>query len=500
MEELLPTIVDSIINKTFVLVLGPDIYIKEVDGKAIQRNEYFQSIEKEIESCIYFPNEGVFDFKDDDEYKIKNRVKDFYTNGGDANILELIASLRIPLIINASPDNSLESFCLSNGLEIKHSYFGDIKLIHPELNFENPLIYNVLGDAKNRQDLILDFHSLFEHIQKIIQKNAFPDSIGKFLFDASCFLFIGFKFESWAYQLISHTLLNYIPSNMPSTTKKRLPVSSTSLNKNFLQQIKKDRESNKIKSTNIDKDYHCNIIMASAVSMKFSDSTPAQLLSGIVNSLLVENIYFIRDVTNQEKYSAYLSYKHFENTIDEDLKKMGSLTRQFVELFQAKTQNDPHLKFIVDKDELHYGQSIDSFMTRIGKGKTVIIIISDNYLKSKYCMTEMIRIFKYNNEDKRAFAIVIVDNISKAESYEKFWKEKAIELVTEDKSNMLDINSALEFSNEFKFLYKKLEDIKYLPIKLSDIETIVENEYRLTTSSQQAIDKFTEDIIYKLKE
>jgi hypothetical protein len=323
------------------------------------------------------------------------------------------------------------------------------------------------------------------------------------LSNANCFIFLGFKFNSWIFQLLSYKILNH--KNDSVLEEDRLRLSYIGLNKDKINEIELEKLNNTIKSTTINNENIINIVMASSVGMEFTDITPAQLIYEIINGLkAIESKSagkrLTRDVTNQEKYSAYLSYKHFENPINEDLKKMGSLTKQFVELFRAKTQNDPHLKFIVDTDELHYGQSIDSFMTRIGKGKTVILIISDNYLKSKYCMTEMIRIFKYNNEDKRAFAIVIEDNISNVESYEKFWKDTAIELVTKDKSNILEINSALEFSNEFKSLFKKLYDIKYLPVKLSDFETIEKREHVLKTAIQEALGEFTRDIINKLKE
>lgn len=34
-------------------------------------------------------------------------LQNFYKDGGDANLLELISSIRFPLIINASPDRAL---------------------------------------------------------------------------------------------------------------------------------------------------------------------------------------------------------------------------------------------------------------------------------------------------------------------------------------------------------------------------------------------------------
>ena len=50
-------------------------------------------------------------------------------------------------------------------------------------------------------------------------------------------------------------------------------------------------------------------------------------------------------------------------------------------------------------------------MTRIGKGKTVVLVVSDKDLKSTYCMIEALRVFKSNNQDKRIFMILLENGL-----------------------------------------------------------------------------------------
>jgi internalin A len=48
-------------------------------------------------------------------------------------------------------------------------------------------------------------------------------------------------------------------------------------------------------------------------------------------------------------------------------------------------------------------------MKRIGRGKCVITVISDKYLKSANCIFELLEIAKNGEFDKRIFPIVLAD-------------------------------------------------------------------------------------------
>ena len=92
------------------------------------------------------------------------------------------------------------------------------------------------------------------------------------------------------------------------------------------------------------------------------------------------------------------------------------------------------MKVFRDKKEVTYGDSIDSFINRIGNGKVIIRVVSDKYLKSRYCMDEALRIRKYSNDNLRVFTIFLKEEV---EMNIKSQKESFDKLDLSDKNNIL---------------------------------------------------------------
>ncbi|HIK07103.1 MAG TPA: leucine-rich repeat domain-containing protein [Trichormus sp. M33_DOE_039] len=67
------------------------------------------------------------------------------------------------------------------------------------------------------------------------------------------------------------------------------------------------------------------------------------------------------------------------------------------------------ITIIRDKRNLGYKERIKSFMEKIGRGKCVIAVISDKYLKSENCMFELVQVAKNGNFYNRIFPIVLAD-------------------------------------------------------------------------------------------
>jgi hypothetical protein len=64
---------------------------------------------------------------------------------------------------------------------------------------------------------------------------------------------------------------------------------------------------------------------------------------------------------------------------------------------------------IRDKRDLGFKGRIQAFMQRMGRGKAVIVVISDRYLKSPNCMFELVQIAKNGGVYDRIFPIVLED-------------------------------------------------------------------------------------------
>jgi internalin A len=81
-----------------------------------------------------------------------------------------------------------------------------------------------------------------------------------------------------------------------------------------------------------------------------------------------------------------------------------------------------------DKRDLGFKGSIQAFMERIGRGKAVIVVISDKYLKSSNCMFELVQIAKNGQVYDRIFPIVLEDaRIYDPEDriqYVRYWEQR----------------------------------------------------------------------------
>lgn len=90
------------------------------------------------------------------------------------------------------------------------------------------------------------------------------------------------------------------------------------------------------------------------------------------------------------------------------------------------------IRLLRDKQEIRYKDSIRDFMRRLGKGKCIVVVISEKYLKSPNCMYELVQIAKDSNLWGRIFPIILPDaNIFKAVEQVKYvqhWENQIQEL------------------------------------------------------------------------
>jgi hypothetical protein len=68
---------------------------------------------------------------------------------------------------------------------------------------------------------------------------------------------------------------------------------------------------------------------------------------------------------------------------------------------EAKTRG---IRIIRDKTAMTYGDRISEFMAQLGRGDRVFIILSDKYLKSLYCMSELFDVWRNCKENEAEFA------------------------------------------------------------------------------------------------
>lgn len=85
----------------------------------------------------------------------------------------------------------------------------------------------------------------------------------------------------------------------------------------------------------------------------------------------------------------------------DDKEKDVSREKVVNELYESLKKEDYNL--VRDKVDLGYKGFISDFMTRIGKGDLIIVVLSKKYVKSAYCMFELYEIARNSKFEKELF-------------------------------------------------------------------------------------------------
>ena len=140
------------------------------------------------------------------------------------------------------------------------------------------------------------------------------------------------------------------------------------------------------------------------------------------------------------------------------------------------------MQIIRDKRDLAYKGLIKQFMQRIGRGKYVILIISDHYLKSENCMYELLQIAKHKKFKERIFPLVLesakIYKPSNQLEYIRYWEKEIEALEKKIKEGRLtklqSIFKKLNFYQDIRDNIDKLLEI------LSDINSLSIESHRKT--------------------
>ncbi|MEJ7737668.1 MAG: toll/interleukin-1 receptor domain-containing protein [Chitinophagaceae bacterium] len=101
------------------------------------------------------------------------------------------------------------------------------------------------------------------------------------------------------------------------------------------------------------------------------------------------------------------------------------------ELYESLLHENYHV--IRDKYNLKYKDFISDFINKLGKGKCIVVAISQKYLESPYCMFELYEIARNSNFDKNLFRekilpimveFVDLDNPAVIDRYLSFWENE----------------------------------------------------------------------------
>ncbi|MFN6535574.1 MAG: toll/interleukin-1 receptor domain-containing protein [Nostoc sp. EkiNYC01] len=148
----------------------------------------------------------------------------------------------------------------------------------------------------------------------------------------------------------------------------------------------------------------------------------------------------------------YISYAWKDNKSE-----LGSQREELVDKICEALISERY-NLIRDRNHLTLGKSIQSFMQEIGRGNYVIVVVSDKYLRSEYCMFEAVEIMKHKDYQQKVFPVVLQDaNVYTKEGkseYIKYWEEQR-EKIEKFISDELSYNEHSAMHN----VAKKIRDI-----------------------------------------
>lgn len=197
-------IVQSLRHQKCVLFIGPEISIDE-QGNSLHHS-YYSELAKMYKSVEYPNQDGLFSPGSDK--KIEMDIMDYYGEDDDdfftkknmigRKLLKEVAKIPFNLIVSLCPDDTIHQIYEEYDLDHTFLYYDDTNQEVEKPNAENPVIYNILGNARKNGKFIFTHKALYEYLNKV----SLPSNIKETIAEATHFLFIGFDFDKWYNRLL----------------------------------------------------------------------------------------------------------------------------------------------------------------------------------------------------------------------------------------------------------------------------------------------------------
>ena len=145
----------------------------------------------------------------------------------------------------------------------------------------------------------------------------------------------------------------------------------------------------------------------------------------------------------------------------------------------------PSIRVFRDKQILGYRQSIEGFMEQLRHGEIVVMVLSDEYLKSLNCMYEMSGLFGPNFDKEKVFPVMCTTSIRNRNQYLEicgYWQKKQSELRTLIQKAHNEPSIVEPFDKDLLKIDKILISLPYLyeycrDANVPDVEVMRNNGY-----------------------
>lgn len=210
-----------------ILCVGPDVYSK-AEGVRLEQKLADTLRQKSDALGIRVYDDGWFHYlKERDELATWFSIKQFYETqlppDSDA-LFQDIAALPFHLILNFTPDYRLREAFLASGKPFEFDCLNkteNCKKADFEPTHAKPLVFNMLGEIKEKESLIMTYDDLFGYMEAIFDKKRLPKNVKDKLEQASHFIFLGMPLDKWYFHLFMRVL------NMHKDTTKTKRFAAT---------------------------------------------------------------------------------------------------------------------------------------------------------------------------------------------------------------------------------------------------------------------------------
>ena len=432
-KVLLKNIVKHINEGSCIVILGPQLLSSNGLSINAQLNKRLAENLEDMVKC--YDEDGFVSYEIENEEYVETEVKEFFDELNPNDLYQKIAEIPFSMVINTAPDLTLKNVMEDKGIDHVYGYYHKGKTINPPVKTAARYVYNIFGDYTHFDSMILTYSDLYEYLQSIMENIG--QEIKKVLHESKTVLFFGFSFDKWYFQLLL-----------------------------WLMKVK-GKVSHDIGQENI-KDF-----FNTEFKVKFfKDNDAAEI---------IEELY----KTKSEGHISEPELKEFYAEMYISYAWGGESEEMAIEL--EKSLQDNKIRLVRDKKDLGYKERIKEFMDRIGKAQGVVLVISDKYLRSKYCMYELTEIYDNADFDERIFPVILQSSFFQPDEqlkYKEYWKSETQQL--EEKIKNPDAAETLgEQYKNCKRIYENFDKVAGI---LADMN-VLDPEIHLSTNFEALINE-----------
>ena len=204
-----------------ILCVGPDVYSK-AEGVRLEQKLADTLRQKSDALGIRVYDDGWFHYlKERDELATWFSIKQFYETQlppDSDTLFQGIAALPFHLILNFTPDYRLREAFTASGKPFEFDCLNkteNCKKADVEPTIAKPLLFNMLGELKEKDSLVMTYKDYYEYIRSVINSKSMSDDLENNIYDAEYFIFLGMPFDKWYVHLFMHILNQHVKGRTP---------------------------------------------------------------------------------------------------------------------------------------------------------------------------------------------------------------------------------------------------------------------------------------------